>query len=97
MFDSNAPQHTDQDQSQPEAPTVSAPPYPSVRYFQIHFEYLQEQLQLILRNQDALQQRVQALEVQLQRLDKSRQSVPSSSNALQRNAAAVGNGEQNRK
>jgi hypothetical protein len=39
--------------------------FPSVRYFQIHFEFLQEQLQLILRNQESLQQQMQQLESQL--------------------------------
>ncbi|WP_445369120.1 hypothetical protein ACH5Y9_07380 [Methylomonas sp. BW4-1] len=41
--------------------------FPSVRYFQIHFEFLQEQLQLILRNQESLQQQMQQLESQLSR------------------------------
>ncbi|GEM_PF-2411895 len=39
--------------------------FPAVRYFQIHFEFLQEQLQLIIRNQQALQQQVQQLESRL--------------------------------
>jgi hypothetical protein len=39
--------------------------FPSVRYFQIHFEYLHEQMALLLRNQDALAQRLQQLENQL--------------------------------
>jgi deoxyribodipyrimidine photolyase-like uncharacterized protein len=39
--------------------------FPAVRYFQIHFEFLQEQIQLILCNQEALQQQVQQLETQL--------------------------------
>lgn len=41
--------------------------FPSVRYFQIHFEFLQEQIQLILCNQEALQQQMQQLESQLLR------------------------------
>jgi hypothetical protein len=41
--------------------------FPAVRYFQIHFEFLQEQLQLILRNQEALQQQMQQLESRLAR------------------------------
>jgi len=41
--------------------------FPAVRYFQIHFEFLQEQIQLILRNQEALQQQMQQLESQLSR------------------------------
>ncbi len=41
--------------------------FPAVRYFQIHFEFLQEQIQLILRNQEALQQQIQQLESQLSR------------------------------
>jgi len=41
--------------------------FPSARYFQIHFEYLQEQLQLILRNQEVLQQQILQLENQLSR------------------------------
>lgn len=39
--------------------------FPAVRYFQIHFEFLQEQVQLILRNQEALQQQIQQLERRL--------------------------------
>jgi len=41
--------------------------FPAVRYFQIHFEFLQEQIQLILRNQEVLQQQIQQLESQLSR------------------------------
>lgn len=41
--------------------------FPAVRYFQIHFEFLQEQIQLILRNQEVLQQQLQQLERQLSR------------------------------
>ncbi|PKD39830.1 hypothetical protein CWO84_13410 [Methylomonas sp. Kb3] len=41
--------------------------FPTVRYFQIHFEFLQEQIQLILRNQESLQQQMQQLESQLSR------------------------------
>ncbi|WP_445367181.1 hypothetical protein ACH5Y9_18980 [Methylomonas sp. BW4-1] len=41
--------------------------FPSVRYFQIHFEFLQEQIQLILRNQETLQQQMRQLESQLSR------------------------------
>lgn len=39
--------------------------FPAVRYFQIHFEYLQEPLQLILRNQEALQLQIQQLDSRL--------------------------------
>lgn len=39
--------------------------FPAVRYFQIHFEFLQEQIQLILRNQQALQVHIQQLESRL--------------------------------
>ncbi|MCK9609251.1 MAG: hypothetical protein M0R33_22680 [Methylomonas sp.] len=39
--------------------------FPAVRYFQIHFEFLQEQIQLILRNQEVLQQQMQQLESRL--------------------------------
>ena len=35
--------------------------FPAVRYFQIHFEFLQEQLSLILHNQECLQQQIQQL------------------------------------
>jgi hypothetical protein len=35
--------------------------FPSVRYFQIHFEFLQEQLSLILHNQERLQHQIQQL------------------------------------
>jgi len=41
--------------------------FPAVRYFQINFEFLQEQIQLILRNQEALQRHMQQLENQLLR------------------------------
>ncbi|MBD9361523.1 hypothetical protein [Methylomonas fluvii] len=41
--------------------------FPAVRYFQIHFEFLGEQLQLILRNQETLQQQMQQLESRLSR------------------------------
>ncbi|MGZ0077079.1 hypothetical protein [Methylomonas sp. YC3] len=41
--------------------------FPSARYFQIHFEFLQEQIQLILRNQETLQQQMRQLESQLSR------------------------------
>lgn len=41
--------------------------FPAVRYFQIHFEFLQEQIQLILQNQESLQQQMQQLESQLSR------------------------------
>lgn len=41
--------------------------FPAVRYFQIHFEFLQEQIQLILRNQESLQQQMQQLESHLSR------------------------------
>ena len=39
--------------------------FPSVRYFQIHFEFLQEQIQLILRNQEALKHQMQDLDSRL--------------------------------
>ncbi len=39
--------------------------FPAVRYFQIHFEFLQEQIQLILSNQEALQQQMRQLETLL--------------------------------
>ena len=35
--------------------------FPAVRYFQSHFEFLQEQLSLILHNQECLQQQIQQL------------------------------------
>lgn len=41
--------------------------YPAVRYFQIHFEYLHEQIQLILSNQESLQQQLRQLESRLPR------------------------------
>lgn len=41
--------------------------FPAVRYFQIHFEFLQEQIQLILHNQESLKQQMQQLESQLLR------------------------------
>lgn len=39
--------------------------FPAVRYFQIHFECLQEQIQQILSNQEALHQQLQNLESRL--------------------------------
>ena len=42
--------------------------FPAVRYFQIHFEFLQEQIQMILCNQESMQQQMQQLESQLSRL-----------------------------
>lgn len=53
--------------------------FPAVRYFQIHFEFLQEQIQLILRNQEALQQHMQQLE---SRLSRSGQGIRLDSKAL---------------
>lgn len=41
--------------------------FPAVRYFQIHFEFLQEQIQLILHNQESLQQQLRQLESRLPR------------------------------
>ncbi|MDX8128474.1 hypothetical protein QLH52_14365 [Methylomonas sp. OY6] len=41
--------------------------FPAVRYFQIHFEFLQEQIQLILSNQESLQQQLKQLESRLPR------------------------------
>lgn len=41
--------------------------FPAVRYFQIHFEFLQEKIQLILRNQESLQQQLRQLESRLPR------------------------------
>lgn len=41
--------------------------FPAVRYFQIHFEFLQEQIQLILSNQESLQQQMRQLESRLPR------------------------------
>lgn len=41
--------------------------FPAVRYFQIHFEFLQEQMQLILHNQESLQQQMRQLESRLPR------------------------------
>ncbi|MGZ0080202.1 hypothetical protein [Methylomonas sp. YC3] len=41
--------------------------FPAVRYFQIHFEFLQEQIQLILKNQEMLQQQMQQLDSRLSR------------------------------
>ncbi|PKM09926.1 MAG: hypothetical protein CVV06_17850 [Gammaproteobacteria bacterium HGW-Gammaproteobacteria-10] len=41
--------------------------FPAVRYFQIHFEFLQEQIQLILQNHESLQLQMQQLESQLSR------------------------------
>ena len=41
--------------------------FPAVRYFQIHFEFLHEQIQLILSNQESLQQQMRQLESRLPR------------------------------
>lgn len=57
----------------------AAEAFPAVRYFQIHFEFLQEQIQLILRNQEILQQQMQQLE---NRLSRSGQSIRVDSKAL---------------
>lgn len=43
--------------------TVEA--FPAARYFQIHFEYLQEQMQSLLRQQEGLQQQIQQLDKRL--------------------------------
>lgn len=53
--------------------------FPAVRYFQIHFEFLQEQIQLMLRNQEALQHQIQQLE---HRLSRSGQGIRLDSKAL---------------
>lgn len=47
------------------SPEPAAEVFPAARYFQIHFEFLQEQLQSILRNQQAMQERLQQLESRL--------------------------------
>ncbi len=47
--------------------------FPAVRYFQIHFEFLQEQLQLIARNQETLQQQIQQLEARLSAVGQTEQ------------------------
>lgn len=47
---------------------------PSVRYFQIHFEFLQEQLQSLHKNQETLQLQLMRLE----RLLLQRENSPSS-------------------
>ncbi|MBD9360409.1 hypothetical protein [Methylomonas fluvii] len=41
--------------------------FPAVRYFQVHFEYLHEQIQLILSNQESLQQQLKQLDSRLPR------------------------------
>jgi hypothetical protein len=43
----------------------NAEAFPSARYFQIHFEFLQEQLQSLLSQQQALQRQMQRLETYL--------------------------------
>ena len=53
--------------------------FPAVRYFQIHFEFLQEQIQLILQNQEVLQRQMQQLE---SRLSRSGQDIRLDSNSL---------------
>lgn len=63
---------------------ISAPPpepgsFPTVRYFQVHFEYLHEQLQLASRQMVALTEQVQGLEAQLARQRET--SVPWSKRA----------------
>lgn len=63
---------TSNKQAQLEPPMVvaadkAADVFPAVRYFQIHFEFLQEQIQLILRNQEGLQQQIQTLDSRLSR------------------------------
>lgn len=46
-------------------PEAAEQAFPSARYFQVHFEYLQEQMQAIERNQQALLERMQQLERRL--------------------------------
>ncbi|OAI23671.1 hypothetical protein [Methylomonas koyamae] len=53
--------------------------FPAVRYFQIHFEFLQEQIQLILQNQESLQQQLRQLESRL----------PHSANGVRQNAQGM--------
>lgn len=43
----------------------AAEAFPSARYFQIHFEFLQEQMQLTMRMLEALQAQMRQLEQQL--------------------------------
>jgi hypothetical protein len=64
--------------------------FPAVRYFQIHFEFLQEQIQLILRNQEALQQNMQQLESSLSRPDPSIRADNRGMNRLERLTAVHG-------
>lgn len=54
-------------QTKTSAPPLELGSFPSVRYFQVHFEYLHEQLQLASRQMVALAEQVQGLEAQLAR------------------------------
>jgi len=54
-------------QTKTTAPPLKSGPFPSARYFQVHFEYLHEQLQLASRQMVALAEQVQGLEAQLAR------------------------------
>jgi len=54
-------------QNKTSAPPFESGPFPSVRYFQVHFEYLHEQLQFASRQMAALAEQVQGLEAQLAR------------------------------
>lgn len=53
------------------------PNYPSARYFQIHFEFLQEQFQQTLTLLESLQARMQRLEQQLASSTPHRDIYPS--------------------
>lgn len=47
--------------------------FPTARYFQVHFEFLQEQLQLLLRMQEVMRLQINRLEQDL--LDRSQLSL----------------------
>ena len=52
------------------------PTYPSARYFQIHFEFLQEQFQQTLEILESLQTQVHQLEQQISKVRQDIYAVP---------------------
>ncbi len=53
--------------------SIDANGFPSVRYFQIHFEYMQEQLQRSVKLMENLQHQVMQLEQQLLNISEKKQ------------------------
>ncbi len=64
--------HSETEQSNTEPVQYTGTSFPSVRYFQVHFEFLHEQFQQTLGMLESLQMRMQQLEQQMAK-DKARQ------------------------